>query len=155
MNNKLVNTIIIIGIIFLIASLVLMLTKKKDVPNHIIEINYNEYSEIINKDENSIIILTGIHCTHCKNYKPYVNYVADEYNLTVYELVINNLSYEEYLDIHDKYKVTKDQYNKNGNPTILTPTTIIVRNGDEVDSTLGNVGYSGFISFLKDNEIIK
>ena len=58
-NIKLVNTIIIIGIIFLIASLVIMLLNNKKIDNHIIDINYKEYSELISQDKYSIILFTS------------------------------------------------------------------------------------------------
>ena len=153
-NNKLVNIIIIIGIIFLIISLVFMLTNKKEVANHIIDIDYNEYSEIINKDEYSIILLTSTTCSHCKDYKPYVNYVADDYNLVIYNLNIDKLKYDEYMNIHDKYEATKNNYIGNS-PSLRTPTTIIVKNNEEIDSISNNIGYTGFIELLKKNNIIK
>ena len=153
-NNKLINTFIIIAIVALIASLVLMLTKHKDVDNKIVSITYQEYSEIIKRDEYSVIILTSPTCTHCNNYKPYVNYAANDYGLTVYEISLNNLSYEEYMEIHDKYSVLKDLY-KDDKPVILTPTTIIIKNNEEVTSILENIGYRRFVNLLKENNIIK
>lgn len=154
-SNQLVNIIIIIGILFLIASLVLMLFKKKEIDNHIVEISYNEYSEIIKEDEYKIILLTSPTCSHCKNYKYYVNYVCDDYNITVYELSINSLSYDEYMEIHDRYTVTKNHYTDNNVPSILTPTTIITKNKEEVVSLSNDIGYSGFLDLLKKYEIIK
>ena len=153
-NNRVVNIIITIGIIFLILSLVLMLTKKKNVENHIIEINYNEYVNLIKEDKYQIILLTSPTCTHCKEYKPYVNYVADENNLQIYNLNINNLNYDEYMEIHDLYNATKNYYSTNGSPSILTPTTLIIKNGHEVDSISGNIGYSGLLNLLKKNKIV-
>ena len=152
-NNRIVNIIIMIGIVCLIASLVLMLTRRKEVDNHIIDISYNEYSEIINNDEYSIILLTSPTCAHCNSYKPYVNYVCDDYHLKAYNLSLNSLSYEEYMEIHDKYTITKNQYSDNGTPSILTPTTIITKNGEEIDSASGDLGYSGFLDLLKVNGI--
>ena len=153
-SNKTINIIIIIGIIFLLASLFLMLSRYKKNTNHITEITYNEYSELIEKDEYAIILLTTPTCTYCKNYKPSVNSVCDEYNLVAYDLDISTLSYDEYLSIHDKYTVTKDQYN-NDIPGILTPTTIITRNGEEIDSVSGDLGHTKLIEFLEKNNIIK
>ena len=153
-NIKLVNTIIIIGIIFLIASLVIMLLNNKKIDNHIIDINYKEYSELISQDKYSIILFTSPTCTHCNSYKPYVNYVCDDYNLVVYNLNINELKYDEYMEIHDMYSATVDNY-INDNPSILTPTTVIVKANEEIDSVSGNLGYSGFLELLEKNEVIK
>lgn len=152
-NTKLVNTCIIIGIVFLIASLVLMFVKKNE--NNIKQISYQEYQDIIKEDKYNIILLTSPTCGHCVNYKPYVNYVASENNLTVYDIDLSNIEYNDYLELHNKYSAIKNEYNDNGEPVIPTPATIIVRNGEEVASILGNIGQSGFTNLLKNNNIIK
>lgn len=154
-NAKLINTIIIISIIGLIAILVLLLINMKKTENHITSINYSEYSEIIKKNEYSIILLTSPTCSHCKNYKPYVNYVCDNYNLKAYDLSISDLTYDEYINIHDNYQATKNHYSEDGTPSILTPTTIVTKDGEEVVSISGNIGYNGLIELLKNNNIIK
>ena len=136
-NSKLVNTCVIIGIVFLIASLALMFTRSNKDDNHIVEIDYNKYSEIIKEDKYNIILLTSPTSTHCLNYKPYVNYIANENGLTVYNLDITTLEYDQYIEIHDMYTATKDQYNENNVPGIPTPVTLITKNGGEVASKLG------------------
>ena len=154
MRNGIINTIICIAIVFLLISLFLMLYYKKEIPNHIIEIDYEKYSEVINNDEYNIILLTSPDCSHCKSYKPDVNYVADEYNLTIYDIVINKLTYDQYMEIHDTYQATKDHYINETTPSILTPTTIIIKNGEEIVSISNNLGYTGFINLLESYEII-
>ena len=153
-NTKLANTFIIIGIVFLIASLVYMFTKSNGNKVNIREINYQEYQDIINKDEYSVILLTSPTCSHCISYKPYVNYVANEYNIVVYDINLSTLEYSDYKEIHDKYSATVNEYDE-GEPIIPTPVTLIVRNGEEVASTLGNIGEKGFTSLLKNNNVIK
>lgn len=153
-NNKIINGFIIIGIICLIISLVLMLRNNDRVDNHIKEIDFNEYQEIIKKDDYNVILLTSPTCSHCKSYKKYVNYVCDSYNIEVYSLNIDELKFEEYLLVHDKYSATKDKYLED-KPSILTPTTIIIKNEEEVKSISGNLGYSGFLELLEEYGIIK
>ena len=154
-NSTLVNTLIIVGIVFLIVSLVLMFTKNKKETNHIVEINYSEYSDRIQEDKYNVVLLTSPTCSHCVNYKPYVNLVADENNITVYDINLNNLEYEQYIEIHDKYSAIKDQYDENSNPVIPTPVTIIIKNGEEVTSILGDIGYKGFANLLKSSGVIQ
>ena len=152
-NSKLINTLIIIGIVFLIASLVLMFTGGKKV--YIKDISYKEYGDLVQKDEYSIILLTSPTCSHCVNYKPYVNLVASEYNLTVYNIDLSNLDYDGYIALHDKYTAIANEFDEDGTPIIPTPVTIITRNGEEVASTLGNIGQKGFTNLLKNNNVIK
>lgn len=154
-DGKKADIFIIIGIVFLIGSLVLMFVKSGKTDNHIKEISYSEYQEIIEKDEYNIIILSTPDCPHCINYKPYVNYAAEENNLNVYNINLQNLSYEEYVDIHDNYSAVRYETDSKGGPAIPTPCTLIVRNGVEVASILGDVGYNGFINLLKENNVIK
>ena len=90
----------------------------------------------------------------CKSYRNYVNYVCDSYNIEVYSLNIDELNYEEYLIVHDKYNATKDKYIDN-KPSILTPTTIIIKSDKEIESISNNIGYSGFLELLEKYEIIK
>ena len=52
------------------------------------------------------------------------------------------------------YSATVDNY-INDNPSILTPTTVIVKANEEIDSVSGNLGYSGFLELLEKNEVIK
>lgn len=153
-NSKIVNTCIIIGIVFLIGSLVLMFTDNGK-KSYIKSISYGEYVDKIKEDKYTVMLLTSPTCSHCVNYKPSVNYVAGENNLEVYDINLNNLSLEEYNAIHNKYSAIKDEFDNNGNPVIPTPVTIIVKNGEEVASTLGEIGTEGFKRFLKNNNVIK
>lgn len=153
-NNKTINIVMIVGIVFLIGSLVLMFIKSDKTDNYIHEISYSEYLDVLKKNEYSIIILTSPTCSHCNNYKPFVNYVASEYNLNVYDVNLTTITYDEYIELHDKYKATKDQYSENV-PAIPTPATIIVKNGEEVTSILGDIGYNGLVKLLKNYQVIK
>ena len=153
-NGNIVNIIVIIGAVFLIGSLIYMFTKDNNGDNYITKINYNEYLEVIKKDEYSIILLTNPTCSHCNSYKPFVNYIALENNLNVYNVDLTEITYEQYIELHDRYNATKNQYN-NDSPVIPTPATIIVKNGEEITSILGDIGYNGLTKLLKNYQVIK
>ena len=85
-NSKLVNTFIIIGIVFLIASLVLMFANNNK--KYVQEISYKKYQDIIKEDKYNVILLTSPTCSHCVSYKPYVNLVASENDITVYDIYL-------------------------------------------------------------------
>ena len=154
-NEKLINTFIIIGIVFLIGSLALMFIKDNKDGNYIEEINYSEYSDKIKEDKYNIFLLTSPTCSHCINYKPYVNLVAEEYDLKVYNINLENLEYEQYVEIHDAYSATKNQFGEGNIPSIPTPVTVITKNGAEVTSILGDIKESGFRNLLKTYNVIK
>lgn len=153
-DSKLINTLIIIGIVFLIGSLIIMFANNSQTDNYIKEITYQEYEEIIKEDKYSIILLTSPTCSHCVSYKPFVNYVAKENNLNVYNINLTTITYEEYVSLHDKYSATKNEY-REGQAVIPTPATLVVRNNLEITSTLGDIGYNGLTQLLKNNNVIK
>ena len=157
-GNQLINGIIIGVIVLLVGALAIMVsgnTKNPDSNGGIKEITYQEYEEIIQSDNYTIILLTSPTCGHCQNYKPLVKLAATEYGLEVYDIDVSSkdLTDEQYNKLHE-YSILKDRYD-DGIPVIPTPATIIVRNGVEVGSTLGDVGYKGFVDFLKENNVIK
>ena len=153
-DSNVINIVITIGIVFLIASLVLMFINSDKKDNYIKTISYNEYKEVIKKDEYSIIILTSPTCSHCNSYKPYVNYIASENNLNAYNIDITSITEDEHIELHDKYSAIRNEYNA-GVPVIPTPTTIIVKNNEEITSISGNIGYDGLTRLLKNYQIIK
>ena len=53
-NEKLINTFIIIGIIFLIGSLALMFIKNGTTDKHLVDISYSEYEKKMEEDEYNI-----------------------------------------------------------------------------------------------------
>lgn len=156
-KRNIINAVFIIIIIGLIGALAVIVsgnTKNVKIEEKIKELTFSEYSEVIKEDKYSIILLTTPTCGHCQNYKPFVNYAANEYDLNVYNVDVSSkdLKEEEYLELHS-YSVLKDRYD-NGNAIIPTPTTIIVKNGVEVSSIMGDIGYDGFIDFLVKNNVI-
>ena len=162
-NNKkkneglLANLIFGFAIVLLIGALVLMIVKSvnSSKQNRIKEISYQEYSEIKNNNDYTILLLTASYCSHCKDYKPYVNYAANEYNLEIYDIDISdNLTEAQFNDLHS-FNVIKDAYNEEGNAIIPTPVTVILKNGVEIDSKAGDIGYDGFVNMLEENRVIK
>ena len=154
-NNKIVDIFIIVGIVFLIGSLFLMVFQRDKTKNNLVDISFSQYSEKMKEDKYNIFLLTSPTCSHCVSYKPYVNSIAEEYNLTVYNIDLTKLDYDQYVLIHDMYSATKDNYNESNIPTIPTPATIITKNGEEVTSILGDIGINGFQNLIKTYGVIQ
>lgn len=156
-----INIAIILVIIVIVGALAIIVSKDKgnsaNIGNHITEISYSEYKEKIKSSEYTIVLLASPTCSHCQDYKPFVNGVADEYGFEVSYLNVNSkdLTNKEYIELHDNVKATKDQFDQYGNPVIPTPTTIILKDGREVASILGDIGYNGLKDFLSKNGVIE
>lgn len=156
-SNKVVNAIILGFSLLLVFTIAFMISKNKEALsyNHIKEISYSDYLEKIKDDNYTIILLATPECQYCIKYKPFMNQVAVDYDLEInyLDLSSNDLKEEEYIALHDEYSVLKDRYDEDI-PIIPTPTTIIVKNGKEVASKSGNIGYDGFLKLLKENGVI-
>ena len=157
-NKKNLSKIIIVAVACLIVfslAIIVSNNKKYVSSNHIIEVSYDDYMEKSLNDEYTIFLFASPSCTHCIKYKPLLNKAAADYNLDVYYLNVNGeLTSEQYTNIHDKFSALKDQYSPEGYPSIPTPTTVIVKNNEEIASTSGNIGYDGFVKFLRDNHVL-
>lgn len=151
------GSIIIIGIALVIVfGLAIMVSKEKENNNgnHINEITYSRYKEKIKSNDYTIVLLASPTCTHCIQYKPLMNKVADDYKLDIYYINVSSVSYDEYISLHDNITVLKDIYSEEGQPSISTPTTIIYKDGKELESILGNIKEKGFLDLLKRNGVI-
>lgn len=160
-KNSIINTGIILVIIVIVLALSVMVSSNKGnkavTGNHITEISYAEYKQKIMDDDYTIVLLASPTCSHCQDYKPFVNGLAGEYDLEVYYLNVasKDLTNDEYIELHDSLSVLRGQYNSYNEPVIPTPTTAILKNGREVSSILGDIGYNGLKDFLIRNEVIK
>lgn len=157
-SGKKINIIVTIGALILIILLGLMVSKNKQnvLYNHIKEIGYSDYEEILKSNDYSILLLATPECKFCIKYKPFMNQVAVDYNLEINYIDVSSrdLTNEQYLSLHDKYSVLKEKYDEDGYAVIPTPTTIIVKNGEEVAARSGNIGYDGFLKLLKESGVI-
>lgn len=160
-KNNIINIGIAAVVVVIVLALAVMVSSNKGgkaiTGNHITEISYAEYKEKIKSDDYTIVLLASPTCSHCQDYKPFVNGLAGEYGLEVYYINVasKDLKEEEYTELHDSLSVLKEQYNSSNEPVIPTPTTAILRNGKEVSSILGDIGYNGLKDFLTKNEVIK
>lgn len=93
-------------------------------------INYDEYDELINDSGTHIIVIGQTTCSHCIAFKPALNSVAEDYDLTINYLNITEISEDEYNDFSESLKTI--EYN---DPDFVesgsfgTPLTLIVENG--------------------------
>ena len=156
-KDKIINFVIFGCAILLVGALAIIVSNnKKFGASHIIEVSYSEYKEKIKNEGYTIVLLASPTCSHCNNYKPFVNGLAEEYGFEVYYVNVNSskLEEEEYYELHDSIKATAEQFNSEGEKVIPTPTTVIFKNGVEVASELGDIGYDGFKKLLKNNGVI-
>lgn len=152
-KEKLKNILMVVSILLIIGLFIFIIMNKSD-PNHIKEISYSKYEEVIKSDEYTIVLLASPTCSHCFSFKPLMNQVLDERNLKAYYVDVSALNREQIIYLHDNINALVSQFDEDGYPVIPTPTTIIFKNGKEIDSKSGNMGYDGFLNFLVRNGVV-
>lgn len=114
--------------------------------SYLIEVKSNEVIEMIKNKEDFILLISQTTCSHCANYKPKLEDIANEYKIKMYYIQVDLLNAEE-----------SDEFNSyithNG-----TPATIFIRNGEEKTAASrinGDASISKIKSKLKANGWIK
>ena len=111
-------------------------------------VDYSGYKKILKSDKTNVVVIGQTSCTYCIKAKPILNSVADEYGITINYLNITNLTEEESTKFNDSLSYLKD--NEWG-----TPLTLIIKNGEVVDSANGLLDNDGYVELFKNNGIIK
>lgn len=157
LKDKLLDVVPILAIVLIVFLVAVMVSNEKNISKtmKIHSISFKEYQDKIKEDQFTIILIGRDNCSHCADYKPLVNQVANQYNLDVWYLNTDSLEKDEYIYLHDHVSVLKDKYDSEGNPGIPTPATVIYRNGYELDSVLGDVKDKGFKNLLVKSGVVK
>ena len=111
-------------------------------------IDYEGFKAVAKSNENKILVLGQTTCGYCIKAKPILSKIADEYGITINYINVNTLTSEQSGKL-SKY-VSYLGENEWG-----TPLTIIVKNGEVVDSANGLLDEDGYVKLFKDNGFIK
>lgn len=109
------------------------------------EIKYDKMMEKVKNKDSFVVLFSQTTCHHCKDFKPKLAKVANEFNITMYYLETDLLDEETHNEL-------KKSFNFSG-----TPTTIFIVNGEEKSAATrieGNVSREKIISKLKSNGFI-
>lgn len=99
---------ICILIIIILGAIIILF---KDNQEYLININYNEYLEKVNKKENFILYIKQTDCPHCQSFTPKFKNVLQKYRVTAYVLNLTNITKEEYTKL-------KEQLSFEGTPIV-------------------------------------
>ena len=115
--------------------------------SYLTEISYDEIIEKIDNKESFILCITATDCIHCQNYKPKLEKIIKEYNITIYNTNIDNMTEKEYENF-------KTRLSFDGG----TPVTIFIKDGTETTTATrieGNVSIEKIIKKLQKNDYIE
>ncbi len=143
---KIIIPIIIIG---LIIGIILLINQKQNASSLLVSITGEELLQKLENKETFFFVRTQDGCPHCEEFKPILNRVLKDYNITAYELKYETLEKEDQ-SIQNK---VKELFGSPG-----TPTTIFITNGEEtttLNRLSGSRSYTETVKALKDREFIK
>ena len=87
-------------------------------------IGFNEYKDLVSKDDTTVIVIGQTTCIHCIVAKPVLSRVAGNYNITINYLNLTELSSDEQNELIESLKNLGYEDAEN----LGTPLTIIVKN---------------------------
>lgn len=111
-------------------------------------IDYSGYKKILKSDDVKVLVIGQTSCTYCIKAKPILNKVVNDKKVKINYLNITELSDEEREKFNSSLKYLSE--NEWG-----TPLTLIVKNGEVVDSANGLLDYDGYVKLFEDNGLIK
>ena len=122
---------------------------------YITKIDYEQYYNLISNDGTHVIVVGQTTCPHCISFKPAINSVAKDYNITMNYLNLQKLTQEESSDFFESLKTIEykdEEFLNNG--SVGTPLTLIVENGKVKSYVSGERTTSQLVRELKKIGII-
>lgn len=114
--------------------------------NHIVEIDLDGFKEKMANKETFALYIGNENCVHCEAYKPILESVLNEYNITIYHLDNNKLNEEEYSEFKSYIGISG------------TPTIVFITDGEEettLNRIVGEVSKETTVERFKTNGYIK
>lgn len=114
--------------------------------NYIVDTSINKVKSMIDNKETFILYIGSADCSHCATYRPKLEDVTLEYEVTVYYIDTSKLSDDEYNEL-------TDIVNFSG-----TPTTAFIVDGEDLGVQThidGDVSREKIINSFKNNSYIK
>ena len=141
-----ISLISLLLIILLIAAISVSFIKKDNSksPKDFKEVSLNEYLNIINKDEKSIVLVARPTCTYCQKFSPILKQAAGDMDLVINYIDTDKFSEEDWTTFNKSLSYyTENEWG--------TPLTLIVQNGQIVDVNSGYTDLTTIKNFFKEN----
>lgn len=106
-------------------------------------INVEEFKNLVNSDNKSVVVLGQTGCIYCTYAKPILNKIAKEKNITInyleVDLIFNENDYKEFTEILGDL----------GIESFGTPRIMVVQNKKELDTIKGYTSEENYINLFK------
>lgn len=143
MKNRKNGTLfwVIGGVTLIIGFFILLAIVNKEMPVEQV------MTEAFSATESKLVYLARPDCSWCQKAKPILNKAAKKYGFEYLYINTGNLKSEKLKPILQKFELDIKKFG--------TPTFVVVKNGEVVDSNIGYMQEDDFIDFLRNTEVIK
>lgn len=122
---------------------------------YITKIDYEQYDKLISSDGTHVIVVGQTTCPHCISFKPAINAVAKDYNITMNYLNLQKLEQEEEEKFFESLKTIEyndEEFLNDG--SVGTPLTLVVEDGKVKGYISGERTTSQLVRELKKMNLI-
>jgi len=138
---------LLVGIGFVMLCVLVSATSKYrlngEAKSHLIDIDYNKFTELIKGNDKSVVMVGRPTCSHCVSFKPVITKVANDYEVDIYYLNTDEIIDED--DFNDLW----DFIEASG-----TPTTVIVGGDKLISRQEGEMTREQLVNWLGENGVI-
>ena len=111
------------------------------------DLTYAQYSDLISKNENQLIVVVQTGCGYCTMQKEVLKDIYEKYGFKANFIDIKKLTTEE----RSLFNSSLDYYSSN---ELGTPLSLVVKNNKVVDTLSGHNEFDEYVEFLKENNLI-
>lgn len=120
---------------------------KKSELKDLVEINVNQYIDMLKSEELNLILIARPTCSYCQVAEPIIRSISYEYDFSV-----NYLNTDEFKDDDESEFIKSNEYFSEG---FGTPLLLVVSNNEIVDKVDGLTDRAHYIEFFKTYKYIE
>ena len=103
----------------------------------------NDFKQTFNSKERKVIYYASSECSYCELQTPVLETIAEDYDMDYLYIDVTKLSEEQKDEITEKLEIESS-----------TPTTVIVENGEVIDTKVGYTEGNEYVQFFIDGGVL-
>lgn len=136
----------IIVLLSIIAAIVLIIIGGSLYENHKSNAYLDEFYEALNGSENKLVMIGRDNCSWCQLFHPILDFMSENYDFEFIYVNTNELTSSSLKKMLKSIDVDVSSFG--------TPLTVVVKDGEVIDSINGYVDEISVMEFLKDNSFV-
>ena len=148
--KKHLSDIILVAVACILVIVGIFAFGSSETSNNLVELNYSEYTDLLDSGEPLVFIVERATCSHCANYMPIVKKFANNNDVIIYYIDTDTLSDDEFTGLQSSNSYFIENSEEWG-----TPTTMLIEGSEVIDTIVGETDEAGLKDFLQRNGILE